>query len=71
MSNTLDKIINTVTANGMREITVDRAKQIAVEYAEACSKASLEKVSNIVYMEYNGSYECKQAILSESNIVIL
>lgn len=29
----LEEIIQTVTANGMREITVERAKQIATEYA--------------------------------------
>lgn len=62
MSNTLENIINTVTANGMREITVDRAKQIAVEYAEACSKVSLELTNDekCVYCPEYGNQPCKK-----------
>lgn len=30
---TFDEVYQTVTANGMRELTYERSKQIAVEYA--------------------------------------
>lgn len=41
----LDEIIQTVTANEMREITTERAKQIAIEYASECCQATLDKAS--------------------------
>lgn len=40
-------------------------------YTKECCKASLEKASEIVYDNFNGSYECKESIVQESNIVIL
>ena len=67
----LDEIINTVTANGMREITVERTKQIAVEYAAECVKAYLEKAMVQVAWNFNDSDEGKKAITNPENITLL
>jgi DNA-directed RNA polymerase subunit K/omega len=77
MSNTLDKIINTVTANRMREITVERAKQIAIEYAaqvpdreseliEMLEKA-IEDIDKQLYMfsQFNESDRFNQGAVSK------
>lgn len=63
----LEEIIKTATANEMREITVERAKQIAIEYAKECINASLDKASEKA--EY-GIWQNDDMYLSESNIFI-
>lgn len=73
----LDQIIQTVSANGMREITVERAKQIAIEYAKEVAQASLEKASENVtiyesFSEINiNHWVNKESITNPENIVIL
>lgn len=73
----LDEIIQTVTANEMREITVERAKQIAIEYAEECVKASLEKASEngkVTHVNYGVIGEfivVKESITNPENIILL
>lgn len=75
----LDQIIQTVSANGMREITIERAKQIAIEYAKECSQASLEKASENIDYEYTYAYSSERnmgdiiekSITNETNIILL
>lgn len=47
---------------------VDEMSNICKDYAVYVSKQALKKASEVVYWKYNGSHECRQAILSESNI---
>lgn len=59
----LNEIIQKVTANGMREITEERAKEIAIEYAKECSQASLEKASGNSDIKCgNKTMYCKQCL---------
>ena len=44
--------------------------EVAKRYAKEAAIASLEKASEIVHYNYNGSYECKQSITNEENIVL-
>ena len=68
----LDEIINTVTANGMREITVERAKQIAVEYATECTEASLEEASEkLPYDNIDEKMLLESIITDKQNITLL
>lgn len=70
MSNTLENIINTVTANGMREITVERAKQIAIEYAKIIADSALNIASEKVKYDYSDIDIIQETITDKSNIVI-
>lgn len=71
----LDQIIQTVSANGMREITIERAKQIAIEYAKEVAQASLEEASEQLINEYPKleSIDTKitESITNPENIVLL
>lgn len=67
----LEDIINAVTANQMREITVERAKQIAIEYARECAAASLEKASKNIPKHGKTRDALKPIITNLENIVLL
>ncbi len=62
---TFDKIYQTVTINGMRELTYERARQIAMEYASQFIDKAAE-VANLI--DDNGDISVnEQSILSLKN----